>query len=198
MTVLSPQQQDALKEIGSVGAGHAANSLASLLQTKIMVSTPSMSTIKLSELWADDEINRAAVVAIHMKILGDAPGRIIVAFDLEGAVDLARTFIKRVLKTEDPSQAEIDSTFQEFGNILAGSYLMALSSLTKLQFSLSEPTIISGSTQTVLQELLKGESDDDIVVIESHFISGDKIVPGQVILLPEPLSFSKLLAPLGA
>lgn len=161
-----------------------------------MVSTPSMSMLKPAALW-DAEMNLTRVVAIHMQVLGDAPGAIIVAFDLDGAVELARAFVKRVLRVEEPSQEEINSTYQEFGNILAGSYLMALTTLTKLQLSLSEPTIAQGSTQEVLETLLKGHANDDVMVLESRFVSDEKIIPGQVILIPEPESYAKLLAPLG-
>jgi chemotaxis protein CheC len=191
---LTQGQQDALLEIGGIGAGHAANALASLMQTKIMISTPTMSISKLSQLWAGRKGN--AIVAVHMAVLGDAPGNFVVAFDRENARDLAVAFVKRVTRAESASEEDIDSTLQEFGNILAGSYLMALTSLTDLNMSLSEPTVLKGLTEDVRSRLPSVEPDRDIVIIESRFLSDDYLVPGEVILIPDETSIDSLLRPI--
>lgn len=190
---LTHGQQDALLEIGGIGAGHAANSLASLLQTKIMISTPTMVISKLSQLWAERKGH--AIVAIHMSVLGDAPGNFVVAFDRENARELAVDFVRRVTRAENPTEDDIDSTLQEFGNILAGSYLMALTSLTQLNLTLSEPTVLKGLTEDVRLQLPSIEPDRDIVIIESRFLSDQYLVPGEVILIPEDTSIDSLLKP---
>ena len=196
MTTLTQAQQDALKELGSIGAGHAANSLAVLLQQPISLSVPSIDASPFSSLL---KMNlQRLVVAIDMAIVGDIKGHILVVFDRADALDLATAFVRKMVRIENPTDNDIDSTFQEFANIIAGSYLAALSQLTGLQLGLSTPTVFAGHMEEALAQFPSLESDHDVLLIESQFISVDRLIPGQIILVPSETSVSSLLERLGA
>jgi chemotaxis protein CheC len=150
MNPLSQAQQDALKELGNIGAGHAANSLAALLGRPISLEVPSIDVPPLSALLKTD-LERL-VVAIDMGIHGDVAGHILVVFDRADALDLATAFVRKMVRIENPSDSDIDSTFQEFANIIAGSYLAALSQMTGLKLALTTPTVVSGTMRTVLAQ----------------------------------------------
>lgn len=196
MASLSFRQQDALREIGSIGAGHAANSLAALLQTKVAMTQPTMRLSSPAELWHGFSEQR--IVAVHMEMTGDAAGNILIIFDRVSALEFAAAFVRRVLKTDHPSDADIDSTLQEFANIIAGSYLMALTSLTGLNLALTSPAILKGTAKEVLTSFPSLLSDPDAILIESQFLSDQLLVPGSMILIPDEESALSLVRPLSA
>lgn len=196
MNSLSPAQQDALMELGNIGAGHAASSLASLLQRPISLTAPNIGIPPVSSLISQG-IDKL-IVAVEMGILGDVTGHILVVFDRAEAVELAVDFVRRMVKIENPSNDDVDSTLQEFANIIGGSYLAALSQLTGLQLALSTPTVATGTIQAVFAELPSLENDPEVLLIDSQFVSGEHCVPGQIVLIPHETSITSLLAPLGA
>jgi chemotaxis protein CheC len=196
MKALSQAQQDALKEIGSIGAGHAANSLAALLQQPISLNVPNIDTPPVSSLLKMDLAK--LVVAVEMGIEGDVDGRILVVFARDDALDLATSFVRKMTRIEHPSEADIDSTFQEFANIIAGSYVAALAQLTGLQLTLTTPTVVTGPLHRALAQFPSLEREHDILLIESQFVSDQRLVPGQIILVPAERSITSLLAPLEA
>ena len=196
MNPLSHAQQDALKELGNIGAGHAANSLAALLGRPISLEVPCIDVPPLSALLKTD-LERL-VVAIDMGIHGDVGGHILVVFDRADALDLATAFVRKMVRIENPSESDIDSTFQEFANIIAGSYLAALSQMTGLQLALTTPTVVPGTMRTVLAQFPSLEHDSELILIESRFTTESRLIPGQIILVPEENSLSAFLAPLQA
>lgn len=196
MTPLSPAQQDALKELGNIGAGHAANSLAALLGQPVSLNVPTVDAPPISSLLSLD-LTRM-VVAIDMGLEGDADGHIVVLFDRADALDLATAFVRKMVRIEQPSDSDIDSTFQEFANIIAGSYVAALSQMTGLQIALSIPAVFAGPMGAALEAFPSLEHDHEILLIESQFVLANRLIPAQIILVPEKTSIAALLAPLQA
>ena len=127
---LSDLQKCALKEVGNIGAGHAATALSQLLNTKINLSEPRIDVINFRDLAARVGHENRMVAALHMYIRGEAPGQIVVLFDREQALDFVATFLKRVIGDIQIFDSISDSTLKEIGNIIAGSYLSAINNLT--------------------------------------------------------------------
>jgi chemotaxis protein CheC len=191
---LLPEQRDALKQLGSIGASYAASSFASLLSRDVSATVPSIEIMPLSQLWSGAPA--CEMIVTRMAMTGDVDGHIMIAFERNGSIELAVGFIRRLTRTESPSESDVLSTLQEFGNILAGSYLMAVASLTKLRLGLSIPTVSSGTSDHVLASLCELEGDRDIVVIESQFVGDGLRFPGQVILVPFADAIESLVSPM--
>ncbi|HLO26341.1 MAG TPA: chemotaxis protein CheC, partial [Geobacteraceae bacterium] len=74
------QQLDALREISNVGMGHAATALSQLTGKTIHLEVPRvllMDMTSLSGYLGDPE---RLVVGIHLRMLGDAQGYILMVF----------------------------------------------------------------------------------------------------------------------
>jgi hypothetical protein len=82
---LSDLQKDALKEVGNIGAGHAATALSQLLNTTVKLSEPSIDVIKFRDLSSRVGYENRIVAALHMYVRGEAPGQMVVLFDRENA-----------------------------------------------------------------------------------------------------------------
>ncbi len=194
---LNDLQKDALKEVGNIGAGHAATALSQLLNTKINLSEPRIEVIKFRDLATRVGYENRMVAALHMYVRGEAPGQMVVLFDREQALDFVSTFLKRVVGEIQIFDSIADSTLKELGNIVAGSYLTAIIQLTGMNLLPSVPTLSYGTIQAAFRTLMSILPDQDVFLIESSFLDKEKEVAGQFILIPETGSLGPLLSVFG-
>jgi chemotaxis protein CheC len=194
---LSELQRDALKEVGNIGAGHAATALSQLLNTTVKLAEPTIDVLKFRDLSSRIGHPDRSVAALHMYIRGEAPGQMVVLFDRDQAQEFVNRFIKRIIGDIQIFDSIIDSTLKELGNIIAGSYLTALISLTGINLLPSVPTLSYGTIQAAFRTLMSILPDQDVFLIESQFLDKDKAVSGQFILIPETGSLEPLLSVFG-
>ncbi|MGB8266847.1 MAG: chemotaxis protein CheC [Candidatus Velthaea sp.] len=194
---LTDLQKDALKEVGNIGAGHAATALSQLLNTTVKLSEPSIDVIKFRDLATRIGYENRIVAALHMYVRGEAPGQMVVLFDRENALEFVNVFIKRIIGDIQIFDSIVDSTLKELGNIIAGSYLTALVSLTGINLLPSVPTLSYGTIQAAFRTLMSILPDQDVFLIESSFLDKGAIVSGQFILIPETGSLLPLLSVFG-
>ncbi|MFN2528307.1 MAG: chemotaxis protein CheC [Candidatus Baltobacteraceae bacterium] len=194
---LNELQKDALKEVGNIGAGHAATALSQLLNTKINLTEPRIDVIKFRDLATRVGHENRVIAALHMYVRGEAPGQMVVIFDREQALDFVNVFIKRIIGDIQIFDSIVDSTLKELGNIIAGSYLTAIIQLTGVNLLPSVPTLSYGTIQAAFRTLMSILPDQDVFLIESSFLDKEKQVSGQFILIPETGSLGPLLSVFG-
>ncbi|MHB8462620.1 MAG: chemotaxis protein CheC [Vulcanimicrobiaceae bacterium] len=194
---LSDIQKDALKEVGNIGAGHAATALSQLLNAKINLSEPRIDVIKFRDLASRVGHANRVVAALHMYVRGEAPGQMVVLFDREQALDFVSQFLQRVIGDIQIFDSIADSTLKELGNIIAGSYLTAIIQLTGMNLLPSVPTLSYGTVQAAFRTLMSILPDQDVFLIESSFLDKEREVAGQFILIPETGSLKPLLQVFG-
>ena len=185
---LSDLQKDALKEVGNIGAGHAATSLSQLLNATIKISQPSIDVIKFRDLSTRVGYENRLVAALHMYVRGEAPGQMIVLFDREHALEYVNSFINRII-----------GDIQIFDSIVGGSAsgVTSLNSLTGVDLVPSVPVLSYGTVHAAFRSLLSILPDQDVFLIESSFLDKQRDVSGRFILIPETGSLHALLAAFG-
>ncbi|HTJ26832.1 MAG TPA: chemotaxis protein CheC [Candidatus Limnocylindria bacterium] len=193
---LNELQRDALREVGNIGAGHAATALSQMLNRTVRISEPSIEILKFGELatrFGDD----AEVAAVHMAVLGDAPGQMLVLFDRAQAVGFVETFITRLVGDIQVFDSIADSTLKEIGNIIAGAYLTALMSLTGTNLLPSIPTLSSGTARSTFGALFGIPAEQEVFLIETGFLEGGPATSGQFLLIPDAGSLQPLFSAFG-
>lgn len=191
---LTELQKDALKEVGNIGAGHAATALSQLLNTKIGLVEPRIDIMKFRDLAARVGHENRAVAALHMYVRGDAPGQIIVLFDRDQGIEFVSRFIRRIIGDIQVFDSISDSTLKELGSIVAGSYLSAIVRLTDTKLAPSVPTLSYGTIQSAFHSLMSILPDQDVFLIESVFLDKDSAIGGQFVLIPDAGSIEPLLS----
>lgn len=194
---LNDLQRDALKEVGNIGAGHAATALSQMLNTTVRISEPKIEILKFEELPERLGHGHRPVAAVHMKVLGDAPGQMIVVFDRAQALGFADMFVRRIVGDIKLFDSIIDSTLREIGNIIAGAYLTALMTLTGTNLLPSIPTLSTGTVDATISSLVDIPPDQDVFFVESAFLENGPTVSGQFILIPSAGSLQPLFAAFG-
>lgn len=196
---LTTIQRDVLKEIGNIGAGHAATALSQLMSERIDMTVPNVSILPLSKvseyLGGPEEI----VVGIFMRMYGDAPGKIIYLFNQDDAINLVNLATQRNLSDAEMFQDEDQSTLQEISNIMTGAYLNAISRLTGLNMLSSVPAYACDMAGAIINSVLLdlGMVGDYALIIETQFSMTCQKFNGHFFLIPDPGTLEVILKTLG-
>ncbi len=194
---LSDLQKDALKELGNIGAGHAATALSQLLNATIKLGEPTIEVIKFRDVSARMGLEERPVAAMHLFVRGEAPGQIVVLFEKSQAMDFVRVFLRRIIGDINIYESLQESTLKELGNIIAGAYLTALTALTEIHMLPSVPTLSYGTVTEALNSVVSILPDQAVFLIESPFFDNGMKITGQVMLIPEAGSVEPLLSVFG-
>ncbi len=196
---------DVLKEIGNIGASHAATSLSQLLNRKIEMLVPKVTLVSFDEMFELAGGAERIVAGIFLRIQGDLSGSMFFVLP----IDSANQFIRRLIDDDTfdfhavPISEMGISAMQELGNILSGSYLSALSDFTGLKV---HPTVPSLSVDMVGAIVSFGlieisHYSDEVIVIETRIEEegedGQSSVDGHFFLLPDPESYITIFRSLG-
>lgn len=189
---------DVLKEIGNIGAGNATTAIASMLQLRLNMSVPKVQLLSFPELGSAVGGEEETIVGIYLEVNSDISGSMMFLLKVESARFLVN---KLMMKPEDydaPFDEMEMSALKEIGNIIAGSYLSALASMTNLTITPSVPYIAIDMAAAILSvpAIQFGQYGDNALLIQTEF--GDEVlIDGYFILLPELESYSKILSSLG-
>ncbi|MBP3038387.1 chemotaxis protein CheC [Bacillaceae bacterium Marseille-Q3522] len=200
---ISSLQWDLLKEIGNIGTGNATTALSKLLNKKVGMEIPSVKIVSFNEM---TELVGGAdniVVAVFLRIEGEAPGNIFFILSIEQAKFLMREMLGEFIISDKLAiRDELSlSALQELGNILSGSYISALSDFTNLSLYPTVPGISIDMAGAIISSGLLELSrvSDYAIVIDTAIIDlqNSEKMNGHFFLLPDYRSFSAIFASLG-
>jgi len=196
---LSDVQLDVLKEIGNIGAGNAVTALSKIINKRVIMNVPKVQIVEFKCL--PDLLGGAdnLVVGILLSIKGDLKGHILFIFEQQYSCLLLNLLMGKNI--EDVSAlTEIDiSALKEIGNILAGSYLSALSSLTGLKVLPSVPDMTIDMAGAILSfpAIEFGKIGNSVLFIETEIVENHSTILGNFFLIPDVESYDTLLKALG-
>lgn len=201
--VLNEEQKDMLKEFGNIGAGNAVTALSMLLNTKVTINVPGVEIIPLAKLplYFEDPYELVAGAAMHAS--GDAEGTFLLILDSEAT----KRVLEILLGTPPASLTELSemeqSALGEIGNIMCGSYLVALSNFTNLNLESTPPVVlvdmISGIVTEAALVTVGKEFEDNIILVETE-MSADvfsRSVRGMIFFIPGPGALERILEAMG-
>jgi chemotaxis protein CheC len=196
---LSAEQLDALREIGNVGAGNSATALSQIINRKIDMTVPQVSVMPLDDV--PDVVGGpdAMIVGVFLRVYGVAPGSVLFLLPRDSAFYLIDMLMGKKRGTTQSLDFMDESALMEIGNILAGSYLNALSFFTKMTMLPSIPALAMDMAGAILSVVLVqlGQMGDHALVIETEFQSEDDGIKGHFFLIPDPGSLETILAAIG-
>lgn len=189
---------DVLKEIGNVGAGNAMTAIASMLGIRIDMNVPKVELLEVSKLGSAICSEEEIIVGIFLEVQTDINGSMMFLMKMDSARFLVNKLMGR--NTEDEKEFdEMDlSALKEIGNIIAASYLNALSVMTNLMITPSIPYIAVDMAASILSvpAISFGQFGDNALLIQTEF-GDDVMISGYFILMPEQDSYEKILTALG-
>lgn len=197
LETMSQEYYDVLKEIGNIGAGNATTALAQMLQCKVDMSVPQVRLLDFQDVATLMGGEEQLMAGIYLGVEGDINGSIM--FLLEK--DVARHLVGKIMGMEQEgtefSEMEM-SALQEVGNIITGSYLNSLSSLTGLSIYPTVPSLAIDMAGAILSvpAIEFGTLGDKILLIQTQF-SDEIQLDGYFVMIPDLESYGKILSSLG-
>ena len=177
---------DLLREICSIGAGHAATALSQLTGRRIDLEVPRVLFAKVQEVPRIAGGAETVVDGLYFRILGDASGVILMIFPEQSG----RAIVRLVLGNQDcaPEDALSVSAMREIGNILTSAFLSAIGQFAGLSLIPSVPGYARDMAGSILDLVLIELSrlEDTALVIETVFREEGESIRGHFFLLPDP------------
>ena len=196
---LSSVALDCLREIGNIGSGSAASALSQMLNKPIEMNVPDVRVLDyntvIDEMGGPEKVITGILVTLSV--------------DLEGMIMflLEDTFAKVVLSTflgkEDIDVTDLDegdiSAIKEMGNIMAGSYLGALGTMTGMTIDMSTPSMTVDMMGAIMNAPMVefSEVGDKVLFINDGFIIDKVDIKSNIILIPTVESLDILMKKLG-
>jgi len=191
-------QIDLLKEVGNIGAAHAATALSKLISKDIDMKVPHVRIVDFDALTEVVGGPEAVIVAVFLEIHGDVEGNMFFILTEDSARGLIKRLLPDLIAENGFTDMEI-SALSEMGNILIGSYLTSLNEFTQLNMQPSIPYMAQDMAAAILSQgvLSLSAVSDYALVIDTTFLDGEKEVEGHFFLLPNPDSLHRVFTALG-
>ncbi|AEF94620.1 CheC, inhibitor of MCP methylation [Desulfotomaculum nigrificans CO-1-SRB] len=180
---------DVLKEIGNIGIGNAATALATMINKRIDMAVPQSKFLSLDEVMSLVGGLEEVVACVNLRLEGDVPGQILFLFNLESTLKL----IDMLMGLENGTTTELDemgeSVVKEIGNVLTGSFVSAIGTMTGLNLIPTVPMFATDMLGAVLSASLVagGYVQENILMIETLFFENNEEIKGHFFLI-EPFA----------
>ncbi len=196
---LQDMHLDVLKEIGNIGSGNAASALSELIQCNTDITVPTVKMLDFSEavnfLGGPENI----VIGMLVGIKGDITGMML--YVLQKSFASKMTGMLFGSEIEDlTNMNEMETSFiSEVGNIMAASYVNALSQLTGMMIDISVPMMTVDMVGAILSvpAVEFAQVGNKVLFIDDGFVIGDGEIKSNMILIPEMHSLETLFTRLG-
>lgn len=201
---LNDMHVDILREIANIGTGNAATSLASMLQRTIDIQVPTVSFLDYQAV--SDKLGGPETMMVGMMLTLDMDVSGMLMFLMKE--EFAHMVLNGLLGQSFANFAEAEademsmSAMQEIGNIMAGSYVNAISQITGLAINISPPDITIDMIGSILSvpAIHFANISDKVIFIQDEF-GGSSQNPDEVsnlLLIPDQESLERILEKLGA
>lgn len=191
---IDEKRMDVLREVCSVGAGHAATALSQIIGKRIDLEVPRVILKNIQDVPQVAGGPEAIVAGLYFQILGDARGNIFMIFPEDSAHTLV-SMMRGGAEDLDLSNEINLSAMKEVGNILTSAFLNAISQLAGLSLIPSVPGFACDMAGSILDYVLIELSRlaDKALVIETEFKESGAEIKGHFFLLPDPHSLHIIL-----
>lgn len=196
---LTDTHLDVLKEIGNIGLGNAATALATMVNKRIDMAVPQSRFLSLEEVMDLVGGLEEVVCCVNLRLDGDVPGQILFLFNLESTFNL----IDMLMGMERGSTVQLDemgeSVVKEVGNVLTGSFVSAIGTMTGLNMIPTVPMFATDMLGAVLSASLVagGYVQEHILMIETLLFEDNEQIKGHFFLITEEEALATLFNSLG-
>lgn len=191
---------DVLRELGNIGMGNAASSLAQMLSNKVEMAVPKADLVEKET--AADYLHKLQTTSlgIVLTLQGDLKGSIIHIFRKSFAERVINFFFPAAIDSISDIDEMCMSVISEVGNITSASYVNAIAAMTGLFIDISTPLQCPNLAEAVLNpSATNGGTDfsDKVLLIDNSFFIDREEIKSNLIFLPEVDSLNLIFERLG-
>jgi chemotaxis protein CheC len=185
---LNETQKDALRELGNIGASHAATTLSTMLNTPIMLNVPEISIVDLHEINNEIKQEKSVLVVFTMEGQMAKAGYIVLHVPYESVVQMTSIMLGLPIESGRELNEMDESAINEIGNIMVSAFLDGTAELLKIIMLPSPPRTIFDLPKNVFNLIIK-ESNilyDNVVFFKTELICDVHELNLNLFMLPNP------------
>ncbi len=192
---LNEQQLDALKELGNIGASHAATSLSQMLMSEVHMTVPEVNIVDISDIseYFGDEVCALVVFEIQGELLPG--GYVLLHLPQKSAIQLTNTMLG--MTDTDREFNEMDeSAMLEVGNIMVSQFLDATATLLGIMMIPSPPAIAIDMAHAAFESIISqvlAPDINDIILFKTELSSAEHEIDSTIIMLPDSKTLEEIL-----
>ncbi|MDO8879378.1 MAG: chemotaxis protein CheC [Coriobacteriia bacterium] len=196
---LSAMQIDALREVGNIGAGHAATALSQLVGTPVRIGVPDIRLLPITEVPAVFGGPENLVGAVYSRLLGDLSGGLLFIAPRKDLLAIADLLRAREVGTSKSLGADEEALVTHAASVLQSAYLAAVSRFTELSVLPSPPQFAFDMMGAILEAVTTatGMKAETAILIMTRFETEEVAVDAALFYLPDPDSLDVVLGRLG-
>ena len=185
---LNENQKDAMRELGNIGASHAATTLSTMLNTPIMLNVPEISIVDIDHINSQIVQEHSAMVIFTMEGQTPKAGYVILHVPKESVVQMTSIMLGL---PPDPMRElnEMDeSAINEIGNIMVSAFLDGTAELLGIIMLPSPPRTIFDLPKNVFK-LIIDESNicfDNVVFFKTELVCDEHELTANIFMIPNP------------
>ena len=197
--MLNRMEQDVFREIGNIGAAHAATALSTLLGQPIEIAVPSAELEGFTTIIERVGGAEAYTAGALLRFSGDIKASLLFLMPLHDAEKLISQLLQQPFQFFSDHHALGVSAWEEIGNILIGAYARAISDWLDLSVHVTVPASAFDMVGAILEvALLESTKFGNMAVyIDTRLSSSGNDLNGHLLLLPEEGAFSSVFQRLG-
>ncbi len=199
MERMDATELDILTEIGTIGAGNATTSLAVMLDSKLSMKMPKVSFMNFDDFVESIGGAENVIAGVMSNITGEIEGFVLFAMDIRDAHRLVNR-LRGIDLSKEEMFTDIDlSAVKEIGNILIGSYLSSIGTLTGINIRPSNPVMSIDMAGAILSfpAIINSREHDEVLRIESEFEGEDLSIDGHIMFIADTESYMIIKSRLG-
>lgn len=196
---LNDRQMDALRETGSIGAGHAATALSQLVGRKIAIEVPRLEVVDVGDVPNVFGGPEALVAAVHVRLLGDVGGSMLFVVPWEGALALVDLMRGRSDVAAHSLGDEERALVTHAASLVVAAYASAIARLADVSVLPARAAFALDMAEALLEAVTSetGVRGDEALLLLTRFYDRDTAVDAYLFFLPEPAGLEVLLGRLG-
>ncbi|AKB33304.1 Chemotaxis protein CheC -- inhibitor of MCP methylation [Methanosarcina siciliae HI350] len=192
---LSEVELDVLKELGNIGAGHAATSLSKLLEKDVYLSVPEVRVGEIKNISSEfiGEIVAGVIIALQ-DLEEKKSGYLYIMFPEKSARKIAGD----LFCMEDLDEEMYASTIMEVGNILSSSFCDASADFMDITLLPSPPNFAEDVPTAVIDSVVSqmAKNSNHVILFETSLSSYSNIEV-YLALLPEACLLDDMMKIMG-
>lgn len=196
---LNDLQMDVLREIGNIGSGNAATSLSSMLARPVGIEVPVIKILDYNQVVQALGGPETMIVGLLLMLNGDVNGMMMFLLQKNFAHMTINALLGETYEDFGKFDEIAYSALEEVGNIMAASYVNAISTMTGLSINISVPDICIDMCGAILSvpAIHYANISDKIIFIEDEFNNTEENATSHILMIPDVDSLQKIMTNLG-
>lgn len=196
---LTEFQLDALREVGSIGASHAATALSQLLGRPVRIEVPDMRLLRVTEVPGTLGAAEELIAAAYCRILGDLSGSMLIVAPEVTALALTDHLHGREAGETTAFGHDEQALFVHVAFLQAAAYLAAISRMMDISVLPSPPQFALDMAGAILQVAISrlGLRAEKALVVQTRFHLEELTLDASLLFMPDPESLDVVLTRLG-